>query len=296
MEDSKIPDFLQLCQNDLDLVIEALDKMIKKVSNGNNEIHKTKLLTKMLDFAKVLVQKPPLEKKTIDLPSEDSVPSKKIKLDSERKVELPNEIWLKIMSYLKTKDLLKNFNLVCKHFKNLTLDSSAMKYLDVVKDLNDKEDYQNVVKVIKRSTCLKSIGIHQNYKYVTLLISHALKSNPNLKSIKLGRPESDKYSKVSLSKTILNGIANSSVEKLEFKYINFGPDISSSIGKMKTLKCLNIISSDINFQLNPKKLLTELATNSRKLEEIELSNLNYNDGISTFFELSCQTLKKLKSF
>ena len=238
MEDSKIPDFLQLCQNDLDLVIEALAKMTKKVSNGNNEIHKTKLLTKMLDFAKVLIQKPPLEKRTIDLPSEDSVPAKKIKIDAERKAELPNEIWLKIMSYLKTKDLLKSFNHVCKHFKSLTLDSSAIKYLDVAKDLNDKEDYQNIVKVIKRSTCLRSIGIHQNYKYVTLLISHALKSNPNLKSIKLVRLAWN-HQNMTLSPTILNGIANSSVKKLELQHIKIGPDIASSIGKMKMLKCLN---------------------------------------------------------
>ena len=297
MEASKIPDFLQLCQNDLDLAIEALDKMIKKVSNGNNEIHKTKLLTKMLDFAKVLVQKPPLEKRTIDLPSEDSVPAKKIKLDSERKVELPNEIWLKIMSYLKTKDLLKNFNLVCKHFKSLTLDSSAMKYLDVVKDLYAKEDYQNVVKVIKRSKCLKSIGIYENHKYLTLLISHALKSNPNLKSIKLVKLawnwNNFRSQNVTLSPTILNGIANSSVEKLELQHIKICPDLASSIGKMKSLKSLSVTSNNY-FELNPTKLITELATNSKKLEEIELSNFKYDDGFVPFFEVSCQTLKKLR--
>ena len=128
---------------------------------------------------------------------------------------------------------------------------NPIKYIDVVNDLYAKEDYQNVVKVIKRSKCLKSIGIYENHKYLTLLISHALKSNPNLKSIKLVKLawnwNNFRSQNVTLSPTILNGIANSSVEKLELQHIKIDPDVASSIGKMKTLKCsiAPILSSPI---------------------------------------------------
>ena len=296
MESSNIPDLLRICQDDLDLAIDAICKLVKKVSVGKSENHKTKLLAKMQEFAKVLIQKPPLEKRTNELPSEDNVPAKKIKLDSGRKVQLPNEIWLKIMSYLKTKDLLKNFNLVCKHFKSLTLDSSAIKYIDVVKDLYAKEDYQNVVKVIKRAKCLRGISIHENYKHVTHLIAQTLKSNPNVKSIKLERPPpyltiGRQHQNTPLSPKIIKGIMNSSVENLALINVKFGLDIASCISKMKTLKSLNI-KVDSSFDM--VEFLIELANNSKYLQAVELSGVfHLYEGIDTFFK-SCHTLRKLK--
>ena len=296
MESSNIPDLLRICQDDLDLAIDAICKLVKKVSVGKSENHKTKLLAKMQEFAKVLIQKPPLEKRTNELPSEDNVPAKKIKLDSGRKVQLPNEIWLQIMSYLKTKDLFRSFNLVCKHFKSLTLDSSAIKYIDVVKNINDKEDYQNVVKRLKSSKCLKGISIHENYKYVTHLIAQTLKLNPNVKSIKLERPppyltNGRQHQNTPLSQKIITGIANSSVENLAFINVKLSPDFALSIGKMKTLKSLSI-KVDSSFDM--ANLLIELANNSKHLEAIELSGVfHLYEEIDTFFK-RCRTLKKLK--
>ena len=85
MDSSNIPDLLQICQDDLDLAIDAVYKLVKKVSVGKSENHKTKLLAKMQEFANVLIKKPPLEKRTNELPTEDCVPAKKVKLDSDRK-------------------------------------------------------------------------------------------------------------------------------------------------------------------------------------------------------------------
>ena len=49
-------------------------------------------------------------------------------LKVRRSVHLPNEIWLKIMNYMITKDIFRSFDLVNKHFNKLTLD---INYLQV---------------------------------------------------------------------------------------------------------------------------------------------------------------------
>ena len=61
MEVPNVLDPLELCDNDLDLAIKAVDKLVKKVSNGKSENCKTKLLAKMQDITNALLQKPQLE-------------------------------------------------------------------------------------------------------------------------------------------------------------------------------------------------------------------------------------------
>ena len=52
----------------------------------------------------------------------------RIKLNT---LKLPNEMWIKIMSYLRNEDIFRNFALASKHFNVLTLDPCAVKYLDL---------------------------------------------------------------------------------------------------------------------------------------------------------------------
>ena len=61
MEIPNVLDLLELCENDLDLAIKAVDKLVKKVSDGKSENWKTNLFAKMQEFANVLLQKPQLE-------------------------------------------------------------------------------------------------------------------------------------------------------------------------------------------------------------------------------------------
>ena len=44
MEVPNVLDLLELCENDLDLAIKAVDKLVKKVSNERNENCKTQWL------------------------------------------------------------------------------------------------------------------------------------------------------------------------------------------------------------------------------------------------------------
>ena len=96
---------------------------------------------------------------------------------------------------------------------------------------------------------------------------------------------------MAISQKILNVIANSSVEKLEFQNIRLNQDVKSSIGKMKTLKSLSTIGK---FDFNVVSFLIELGNNSEQLEAIELSESFHAHGIGTFLKARCNTLKKLK--
>ena len=103
--------------------------------------------------------------------------------------KLPNELLMKVMSYLKNKDIFGNFALVNKHFHDLTLDPSTVKYLHL-KDTNDtvksKEVYRKWKEVIKRSKTLIELRITTGYKpNWDELIVEALKTHQNLKSLRI---------------------------------------------------------------------------------------------------------------
>ena len=56
----------------------------------------------------------------------EAIDQNQIKFDLEQNMIFPDEIWLKIINYLSTMDLLQNLSMVCKHLRNLTLDGSAI--------------------------------------------------------------------------------------------------------------------------------------------------------------------------
>ena len=47
--------------------------------------------------------------------------------------KIPNEVWLKIMNYSNTKDLIKNLTLVCKNFNSLAKDVPYLVLKDITK-------------------------------------------------------------------------------------------------------------------------------------------------------------------
>ena len=104
--------------------------------------------------------------------------------------KLPNELWIKIMSYLKNKDIFRSFGLVNKNFHSLTLDPSAVKYLHL-KDAKKKQKsnalYRKWMEVIKRSKNLIELSIEDNYNHLNWnhLIEEVLKTSQCLKSLKI---------------------------------------------------------------------------------------------------------------
>ena len=111
-----------------------------------------------------------------------------IEIIKQRKLEgqkLPNELWLKIMNYLKTKELFTNVALVCKNFYNLAKD---VEYLEL-KDISELK-FESAMKLLKATKHLKEISLStrfklENSKPMDQLLIQALMSSKGIKSIKL---------------------------------------------------------------------------------------------------------------
>ena len=71
--------------------------------------------------------------------------------------KLPNELWMKILTYLPTRDIFATFALVNKHFHGLTLDPSAIKYLQI-EDI-PYHQVDKMKKVLERCKNLKELSI-----------------------------------------------------------------------------------------------------------------------------------------
>ena len=85
---------------------------------------------------------------------------------------LPNEIWLKIFNHLSTPDILLNVALVCKHFRNLSVD--AVKKLTIV-----KKNYK------KTNVITRSMSKENSNKYHPNLIYEGLKKFKYLERISI---------------------------------------------------------------------------------------------------------------
>ena len=103
--------------------LKSIYNFVQGVVSGQDENKKIKLVEELKKLLEMANNSNVAKKrsKSFDL----KVPGKKIRVDYER-VELPNEIWTKIMNYLPTKDIFKNFGLVSKRFHGLI---GGIKYL-----------------------------------------------------------------------------------------------------------------------------------------------------------------------
>ena len=123
MDISGIPDLLQLCQNDIDKTLYGIEKFVKEVLNGNNPQSKLKIsekihqLNQLCHFSR--------KQETISISSETDVSG-----------SIPNEIWMKVIGYLKCKDVFHGFGLVCKRFNDLTHDPMAVKSFELNRSYN----------------------------------------------------------------------------------------------------------------------------------------------------------------
>ena len=127
----------------------------------------------------------------------EAIDQKQIKLDLEQNMIFPDEIWLKIINYLSTMDLLQNLSMVCEHLRNLTLDGSAIKYLELKTLPTEQNSLDRLIEILKNSSSIRGIKIiwddfiHDVSKWpiqndiMNKVCSQALKSSKNLKSLKL---------------------------------------------------------------------------------------------------------------
>ena len=215
---------------------------------------------------------------------------------SSIKVQLPDEVWLKIMSYLTSKDIFANFALVCKHFNNLSLDSQAIKCLDLFGITNAKK-YKSVLKVLERSNNLYGLKIGSSMNYYNRLLESCLQLNPSLKSLTLLRQckpnaKIQKYS--DLSPEVLSAFG-SDLEHLDLDCV-MTDELCKAISVQKKLKTLKFVPH----QLGSYNLIS-IAKNCKELENVTFYNIACPNAFidvvpayDTFFEERSSTLKYLE--
>ena len=167
MSSKSQPDLMAMFQYDQELVIRGFQKFVNDVFDGNDEEPKKKLceslheiitnchcskgdkMTEIKTESSISRKRSKTRCKLLETKKE-----KKLKIEPARKLELPSEIWLKIMNCLNTKDLMTNFALVCKNFNNFVKD---VKYLQL-KNITDIR-FESALKLLKTTKHLKEISV-----------------------------------------------------------------------------------------------------------------------------------------
>ena len=113
-------------QNTFDVMIDNFQKFAKEIfSPSCEDKFKVKLMEALDQIMKM--------GKSLNLEHVESNPGKKIKLDRthNRVLDLPNEIWTKIIKYLPAKDVYGTLTLVNKRFQSLALDSGVLRIIKI---------------------------------------------------------------------------------------------------------------------------------------------------------------------
>ena len=100
----------------------------------------------------------------MELPEENKVKNVVELQESDLLPELPNEIFLKIMSYLSTSDILKKMAPVSKRFYQLSQDKTVIKRMEFMARLNWSDErkvkyHDDFFKVLKNSQKLKFLAV-----------------------------------------------------------------------------------------------------------------------------------------
>ena len=201
---------------------------------------------------------------------------KRIKLTT---LELPNEMWMKILSYLKFQDVIGKFALVNKHFHGLTLDPSAVKYLQLEdsKTKNKKKSmkhYNKWMEIVKRSKTLIQLGIWDYGKFLdwNTLISETLKNNHTIKALDIGYCGGLKMKPLLISPNVTEALKFAKhLQILKTSWVTFTPDFLDEICKLKSLK--KFIAFKSNKSINPE-FIERLAFSENPIEEFKILRLS----------------------
>ena len=304
MDISGIPDLLQICQNDFNKTLYGIEKFVKGVLNGNNPHSKLKIsekiqqLNQLCHFSR--------KQETISILSETDVSG-----------SIPNEIWMKVIGYLKCKDVFLGFGLVCKRFNDLTNDPMAIKSFELNRSYNCF-NRNKIYGILRHSKSLKRIVLNSRNAPYNLLIKEALISNPQLKSVTLCYT----WPKVSCREIVECLTKAKNIEHLEIQnhqnhYNRFDGHLFDEesdftdeesydslhnslflpmkITDMKTLKTLRLnVKEEIRADF-----LQKLSVNCNNLETFELNNYSMDDpeGIQIAFDRFFKERKdSLKNF
>ena len=285
-------------------LFDNFENLVQQVFSNADE--KANFLKKFEKF------KATCKKRSIELSENDVSRGKKLKL--KIRTQVPNEIWLKIMKYLPSKDCFGSFALVNKHFHGLTLDPSALKYLQIG-DIKNDLHFEKLMKVVKRSKNLKEFAIcagKKSVEYWNRLVLKALKISIYLESLKVSvsisddqvpyRYRDENNPDYSLSFEVLDAIKKrKSLKVLHLQDLRIKPQIGIEISQMKHLKSLQLSYGPVTI-ITPE-IVIGIANNFNQLENIELWDWQFSlphlgnqfrVALNNLFENNCKTLKRIK--
>ena len=122
---------MTMFQQDQESVLKEMKRFVKDIFSGNDVEAKKKLCKNLHEITKIChcsnkVQNTKMSMKRSENFEDGPQIVKKKRMECKK---LPNELWLKIMNDLNTKDLFTNMALVCKNMNSLT---KEIKYLDTL--------------------------------------------------------------------------------------------------------------------------------------------------------------------
>ena len=205
--------------------------------------------------------------------------TKKAKME---KIDLPNEIWLKIINNLSTKDVFQNFSLVCKRFNNLALDPSALKSITIKNTSKMSfETFGNVKKVIQRSKKLQELKLFEDKLFNPYAIFKiCFEACPQLKTLNLtGNGWNSGISSISDLQNNIEHLKSSADNKL-------GIYIPSKLPNLRTLTIGVLKNGRIDHRLAQK---------CKKLEKVSICSLTQSAiaEFNLFLDTSNNSLKSL---
>ena len=292
-------DSSKLASKDFEKVLKFFEKFSKSVIFQDNDEQESKLFEM---FAKISELRKTHNGKKRSNKQEHALAAKKPKLDLIEIPKIPDEIWLKILNFLGSKDIFSNLALVCKKFHNLSLDSRAMKYMNLY-EISTSEKHQNAMKVIlKRSKNLQEVKIKNCSSKCNNFITQAFKSNPKLKSIDVkNQSPTLEWFKISMGAKRALG-KNLESLGLGSVQIEHKDDMMQIILSQKNLKTLRVSLSNTD---TVKEFLKYLPNNCKKLENIFFDTItcdlldyqynfpSYRAAFDLFFEEMKENLKSL---
>ena len=127
---------------DFESSLKTIGNFVQAVISDQDENKKNNMVEELQHFLELAKSPNSSRKRCKNCNS--NIPQKKIKLES-RVVEMPNEIWTKIMNYLPTKEIFQNFGLVSKRFQSLL---GGIKYLQV-RNINTVDLCKKFIEIVR---------------------------------------------------------------------------------------------------------------------------------------------------
>ena len=265
---------MELQSLDFETSLKSIGHFVQVVISDHDENKKIKLVDELQKL---------LEK------ASSSTGINKGKLECER-TELPNEIWTKVMNYLPTNDIFKNFGLVCKRFHSLT---SGVKHLSG--KIFDEQMGEIVLKIMKHSRGLVALDLvikDQKYqmKFSETFIKGALNLCQKLKSLRISGDCELKMDVIEILKQF-----GPNLEHLAFKNVRTTEETFIEISKLNFLKSLSLRSLYVeNLSGNDLQIMTEVVQNLQLAPKLESIDFEFHSNDPEITNLYNQLINEKK--